>query len=46
MNNTDYSKLSDFEINKLVAETLYKDRKSLIVLRDISNSPAVSIFFL
>lgn len=44
MNNTDYSKLSDFEINKLVAETLYKDRKSLIVLREIPNRSAVSIF--
>ena len=41
---TDYSKMSDFEINKAVAEHLYKDSPSLIVKRDVPSRPAVTVF--
>lgn len=41
---TDYSKMSDFEINKAVAEQLYKDKPSLIVQRDVPSRPAVTVF--
>ncbi len=41
---TDYSKMSDFEINKLVAEQLYEDKPSLIVQRDVPSRPAVTVF--
>lgn len=40
----DYNKMSDFEINKAVAEELYKDRLSLIVQRDVPSRPAVTVF--
>jgi hypothetical protein len=40
----DYSKMSDFEINKVVAEQLYKDKPSLIVQRDVPSRPAVTVF--
>ncbi|MDM1814931.1 DUF2591 domain-containing protein [Serratia ureilytica] len=40
----DYSKMSDFEINKAVAEKLYKDKPSLIVQRDVPSRPAVTVF--
>ena len=40
----DYSKMSDFEINKVVAEQLYKDKPSLIVQRDMPSRPAVTVF--
>ncbi len=40
----DYSKMSDFEINKVVAEQLYKDKPSLIVRRDVPSQPAVTVF--
>lgn len=41
---TDYSKMSDFEINKAVAEELHGERLSLIVKRDVPNRPAVTVF--
>ena len=41
---TDYSKMNDFEINKAVAEHLYKDSPSLIVKRDVPSRPAVTVF--
>lgn len=41
---TDYSKMSDFEINKAVAEKLFKVRLSLIVQRDVPSRPAVTVF--
>jgi hypothetical protein len=41
---TDYSKMSDFEINKAVAEELFKERLSLIVKRDVPSRPAVTVF--
>lgn len=41
---TDYSKMSDFEINEAVAEQLHKDRPSLIVKRDVPSRPAVTVF--
>ncbi|HFD7741108.1 TPA: phage protein NinX family protein [Serratia marcescens] len=41
---TDYSKMSDFEINKAVAEQLYKEKPSLIVQRDVPSRPAVTVF--
>ncbi|MGQ6231078.1 phage protein NinX family protein [Serratia sp. IR-2025] len=41
---TDYSKMSDFEINKVVAEQLHKDKPSLIVQRDVPSRPAVTVF--
>ncbi|WP_444859210.1 phage protein NinX family protein [Serratia sp. (in: enterobacteria)] len=41
---TDYSKINDFEINKAVAEQLYKDKPSLIVQRDVPSRPAVTVF--
>jgi len=40
---TDYSKMSDFEINKAVAEELYKDKPSLIVRRDVPSRPAITV---
>ncbi len=41
---TDYRNMSDFEINKLVAEQLYEDKPSLIVQRDVPSRPAVTVF--
>lgn len=41
---TDYSNMSDFEINKAVAEELFKERLSLIVKRDVPSRPAVTVF--
>lgn len=40
----DYNKMSDFEINKAVAEELYKVRLSLIVQRDVPSRPAITVF--
>lgn len=41
---TDYSKMSDFEINKAVAEQLHKDKPSLIFQRDMPSRPEVTVF--
>lgn len=39
----DYSKLSDFEINKRVAEVIYKDRNGLFVARNLPSKEGVTI---
>lgn len=39
----DYSQLSDFEINKRVAEVIYKDRDGLFVARNIPSREGVTI---
>lgn len=40
---TDYSKLSDFEINKHVAEVVYKDRDGLFVTRNLPSREEVTV---
>ncbi|EOK6196719.1 phage protein NinX family protein [Escherichia coli] len=39
----DYSQLSDFEINKRVAEVIYKDRNGLFVARNLPSKEGVTI---
>ncbi|WP_371357025.1 phage protein NinX family protein [Salmonella enterica] len=39
----DYSQLSDFEINKRVAEVIYKDRDGLFVARNLPSREEVTI---
>lgn len=39
----DYSKLSDFEINKRIAEVIYKDRDGLFVARSLPSREEVTV---
>lgn len=40
----DYSKMSDFELNKAVAEVTYKDLPGLVVVRDVETRDRVTVF--